>query len=39
MITAFFRTLALLALACNPVGWVILFFLSRKRKEDRYPDR
>ncbi len=35
MINAFFRALALLALACNPIGWIILFFLSRKRKEDR----
>ena len=35
MITAFFRALALLALACNPFGWVILFFLSRKRKDEQ----
>ena len=30
MITAFFRALVLLALACNPLGWLLLFVLKRR---------
>ena len=30
MITAFLRALALLALASNPLGWLLLFVLKRR---------
>jgi hypothetical protein len=39
MITAFFRALMLLALACNPIGWVVLFFFSKKKDKGGRRDR
>jgi len=39
MITAFFRALMLLALACNPVGWIVLFFFSRNKNKGGRHDR
>jgi len=35
MISCFFRSLCLIALASNPFGWVFFFFLTRNKKEKR----